>query len=210
MRGRHLHILPPLLNEPQHATATRVTVQSSTLIDHIAVSDTDNIVESGVLKITLSDHYLVYAVRKFQGGVKRQHKFIRTRQMKNFSEEAFLSELRSVDWQSTLRSSSDVREIVHNFTSVLSTVIEKYAPLVEKRELFSEKRVSDKYSPWLSSGLKHLFNTRDKIKIAAVKNKSEILMSAYRQLRNKATKLNKEAKCLFIWRRASSLTGLAR
>ena len=187
--------LKQLIKEP-----TRVTVQSSTLIDHIAVSDTDNIVESGVLKITLSDHYLVYAVRKFQGGVKRQHKFIRTRQMKNFSEEAFLSELRSVDWQSILRSSSDVREIVHNFTSVLSAVIEKYAPLVEKR-------VSDKYSPWLSPELKQLFNTRDKIKIAAVKNKSEILMSAYRQLRNKATKLNKEAKRAYFTNKIQASEG---
>ena len=187
--------LKQLIKEP-----TRVTVQSSTLIDHIAVSNTDNIVESGVLKITLSDHYLVYAVRKFQGGVKRQHKFIRTRQMKNFSEEAFFSELRSVDWQSISRYSSDVREIVHNFTSVLSTVIEKYAPLVEKR-------VSDKYSPWLSSELKHLFNTRDKIKIAAVKNKSEILMSAYRQLRNKATKLNKEAKRAYFTNKIQASEG---
>ena len=56
------------------------------------------------------------------------------------------------------------------------------------------KRVSDEYSPWLSSELKCLFNTRDKMKIAAVKNRSEILMAAYRQLRNKATKLNKEVK----------------
>ena len=70
---------------------------------------------------------------------------------------------------------------------MLSAVVGKYAPLVEKR-------VSDKYSPWLSSELKRLFNTRDKIKTAAVKNKSEILMSTYRQLRNKATKLSKEAR----------------
>ena len=95
--------LKQLIKEP-----TRVTVQSTTLIDHIVVSNTDNIVESGVLKITLSDHYLVYAVRKFQGGIKRQHKFIRTRQMKNFSEEAFLSELRSIGGQFLL--------IVHQLT----------------------------------------------------------------------------------------------
>ena len=187
--------LKQLIKEP-----TRVTVQSSTLIDHIAVSNADNIVESGVLKITLSDHYLVYAIRKFQGGVKRQHKFIRTRQMKKFSVEAFLSELRTIDWQLILRSSSNVSEIVHNFTSVLSIVIERYAPMVEKR-------VSDKYSPWLSSELKCLFKTRDKIKISAVKNKSEILMSAYRQLRNKATKLNKEAKRAYFTNKIQASEG---
>ena len=84
---RSTYGLKQLIKEP-----TTVIVQSSTLIDHIAVTNTDNIVESGVLKITLGDHYLVYAVRTFQGGVKRQHKFIRTKQMKNFSEDSFLSE----------------------------------------------------------------------------------------------------------------------
>ena len=57
-----------------------------------------------------------------------------------------------------------------------------------------EKRVSDKYSLWMSSNLKRLFKARDKIKIAAIKNKSEFLMPAYRQLGNKVTKMNKEAK----------------
>ena len=70
-----------------------------------------------------------------------------------------------------------------------------------------EKRASDKYSPWLSSELKRLFNTRDKIKIAAVKNKSEILMSAYRQLRNKATKLNKAAKRAYFTNKIQASEG---
>ena len=68
-------------------------------------------------------------------------------------------------------------EIKNNFTSVLSAVIEKYAPI-------AEKRASNKHSPWLSSELKSLSKTQDKIKIAAVKNKSENLMSAYRQSEN--------------------------
>ena len=63
---------------------TRVTLDSSTLIDHIATTNCNNITESGVLKICLSDHYLVYCVRKLRGGVKHQHKYITSRQLKNF------------------------------------------------------------------------------------------------------------------------------
>ena len=148
-----------------------MTVQSSTLIDHIAVSNTCNIKESGVVKIALSGHYLVFAIRKFQCGFKRQRKFIRTRRMRNLNEEAFLLDMRSFDWQLLLKSSSDIGEIVHNFTSFLSAIMQKHEPMVEKR-------VSDKYSPWMSSYRKRLFKTRDKIKIAAVKSKSEFLMSA--------------------------------
>ena len=70
-----------------------------------------------------------------------------------------------------------------------------------------EKRVSDKYSPWMSSDLKRLFNARDKIKIAAVKNKSEFLMSAYRKLRNKVTKRNKEAKRAYFMNKIHTSEG---
>ena len=62
---------------------TRVTLDGSTLIYHIATTNCNNIVESGVLKISLSDNYLVYCVRKLRGGVKHQHKYITSRQRKN-------------------------------------------------------------------------------------------------------------------------------
>ena len=56
-----------LINEP-----TRVTVQSFTSIGHIEASNTDNIIESGILKAALSHHYLVFATGKFQCDIKRQ------------------------------------------------------------------------------------------------------------------------------------------
>ena len=178
--------LKQLITEP-----TRETTYTATLIDHIAVSNTNNIVESGVIKTAMSDHYLVYAIRKFQGGSKRQHKVIKTRQMKHFDENSFLQDLALIDWKTHLRSSADINSIVEKITSLISGVIQKYAPLVERR-------VSERYTPWISEDLKYLFKARDKIKVSAVKNKSEILMSAYRQMRNKATKMNREAKRVYF------------
>ena len=54
--------------------------------------------------------------------------------------------------------------------------------------------MSERYSPWLSSDLKALFRARGKIKSAAVKGKSEILMNEYRQVRNKANNMNSRLK----------------
>ena len=84
-----------LIKEP-----TRVTLDSLTLIDHIATTNCNNIAESGVLEISLSDHYLVYCIRKLRGGVKRQHRYITSRQLKNFNQDAFLFDLSEVDWGS--------------------------------------------------------------------------------------------------------------
>ena len=62
---------------------------------------------------------------------------------------------------------------VHN-----TMIIQKHAPILERR-------VSERYCNWLSSDLKHVFRSRDKLKMAAVNKKSEVLMVAYKQLRNK-------------------------
>ena len=166
---------------------TRETENTSTIIDHIAVSDINNIVESGVVKAAISDHYVVYSVRKYQGGIKHNHKHIHTRQLKNFNKEAFLADLDDVNWSAILVCSDDINVIVDKFMRTLSLVIEKHAPSIEKR-------VSEKYSPWLSPDLKALFRTRDRIKNAAVKAKSEILMNAYRQVRNQANNMNSRLK----------------
>ena len=69
--------LQQLISEP-----TRETASSSTIIDHIATNDPRNVVESGVLQTCISDHYVVYVVRKYFGSLKPQHKMITTRQMK--------------------------------------------------------------------------------------------------------------------------------
>ena len=51
---------------------TRVTLSTSTLIDHIATNNNSNISRSGVLKTTFSDHYMVFCVRKFRGAFKKR------------------------------------------------------------------------------------------------------------------------------------------
>lgn len=42
--------------------ATRVTKDSCTLIDHIYVSEPGDMCKSGVIRMGISDHHLVYAV----------------------------------------------------------------------------------------------------------------------------------------------------
>ena len=107
--------------------------------------------------------------------------------MKNFNEETFLRDLSAYDWSSILYCSEDINVVVEKWSSMVSFIIETHAPMMQKR-------VSERYSPWLSSSLKDLFRSRDKLKAAAFKSKSEILMTAYRQVRNKANNMNADLK----------------
>ena len=106
--------LMQLISEP-----TRETEQNSTLIDHIAVSNVRNISKSGVVRTAISDHYLVYLVRKYLSGIEQKYKQIYTRQMKIFNEEAFLRDLSAYDWSSSLYCSEDINVVVEKWSSML-------------------------------------------------------------------------------------------
>ena len=178
--------LKQLIKEP-----TRETLRTSTLIDHVAVSEPRNIVGSGVLKMAMSDHYMVYCVRKFRGAWKKQHKKITTRQMKNFDETSFLADISSVDWNLIIQRSADLDSAVENWTNILSLIIDKHAPL-------RQCRVSDRYCPWITSELKATMRSRDKLKKSAVKHGSALLMQAYRHIRNRVNSLNTKLKKVYF------------
>jgi hypothetical protein len=54
-----LYLLSQLIDE-----ATRVTMTTSSLIDHIVTNTPEKISDSGVIHTGLSDHSLVFAIRK--------------------------------------------------------------------------------------------------------------------------------------------------
>ncbi len=176
-----------LIEEP-----TRVTLTTSSIIDHIATTKVPNIVESGVHKVSLSDHFMVYCIRKFNGAVIKDHKVIKTRKMKHFNEEAFLADVSSIFWGQMVTQTDDIDIIVNNWSNLFSSIIDKHAPL-------TEMRVSEKYCPWINKDLKDLMHTRDKLKKAASKRKSQCLMDSYRQVRNKVNSLNNQLKKQFLW-----------
>ena len=76
-----------LINEP-----TRVTENSRTLIDHFYTTNPNDITLCGVSTVCISDHYLIYGIRKSKI-VKERGKVIEYRDYKNFDERVFLSDL---------------------------------------------------------------------------------------------------------------------
>ena len=107
--------------------------------------------------------------------------------MKKFNEELFLNNLAAINWQRILICSQDINDVVQNWTNILSLVIEKHAPLIERR-------VSDKSTTWLNPEIKRVFKTRGKLKTAAIKSKLNISMEAYKQVRNRDNAMNSKLK----------------
>ena len=76
---------------------------------------------------------------------------------------------------------------VCQWSRTLSDIIEKHAPL-------RERRVTERFSPWITPKLKQLLRARDKLKTRAVKAKPQLLMNAYKQMRCKVNNLNRKFK----------------
>ena len=171
-----------LIKEP-----TRVTLDTSSIIDHITTTCARNIITSGVHDVSMSDHYMVYCSRKFDGTVEKGHKMIKTRKMKKFNEQAFLSDVAGINWEQMLTETDDINVLVNHWTSIFSLIIDKHAPLCEMR-------VSEKYCPWIDRDLRDLMRTRDKLKKSVVKSKSAPLLDSHRHVSNKVNALNTQQK----------------
>ena len=184
-----------LIEEP-----TRVTLHTATVIDHVATTCPRNILSSGVLEVSLSDHYMVYCIRKFNGAVEKGHKKIKTRKMKSFNEEAFLADVSGISSEQMLTDADDINLLVNYWSDMFSKTIEKHAPSIEMR-------VSEKYCPWINKDLRALMRTRDKLKKSAVKSKSPILMDSYRKICNKVNVLNVQLKKQYYTNRISASKG---
>ena len=153
-----------------------------------------------MIKTSLSDHFLIYCIRKFCGGVKRQHKYITSRQLKNFDRTSFLSDLSEVNLEEIIVNASDSDDAVRSWTTIFSFILDKHAPKLTRR-------VSNKYTPWLNSEFFHLAKTRDKLKIQAVKSKSTLLMGYYKQICNRTNKLNLRLKREYFSKKISDCKG---
>ena len=72
--------------------ATRITMTTSSLIDHIVTNTQEKISDSGVIHTGISDHSLIFAIKK-TSIIKKQENIIEIRNMKNFDDQKFVNEL---------------------------------------------------------------------------------------------------------------------
>ena len=128
-----------LISEP-----TRVTENTRTLIDHFYTTNPQNIISKGVSVVSISDHYLIYGIRKFKTN-KENDKIIEYRDYKRFNEQIFLHDLKNcfsnfgLDHQCNPNISWQIWK--NNFQ-----IWDKHAPV-------KRRKVGAKGLPWLTSDL---------------------------------------------------------
>ena len=68
---------------------TRITCNTSTLIDHILTNAQDNISQSGVINTAISDHNMIYCTRKIRKTKYNKHKELTFRSLRNYSVDIY-------------------------------------------------------------------------------------------------------------------------
>ena len=184
---RSLHI-KQLIDQP-----TRITKNSKSLIDLVAVNCPQNVCESGVVSAHLSDHELVYCVRKLNW--KRAPSQVKTfRNYAHFNVDAFRKDLKGVNWNSAPCPDGPVivDKLWHDFKREFITIADRHAPLTQRRVRGIDN------CPWLNKSIKATMRQRDYLhKSRALKSNSSEDWASYRRFRNRVTNEIRSAKASY-------------
>ena len=121
---------------------TRITENSSTLIDLLFANNNHRIVSSGVLHVNLSDYSLIYCVVK--AGVRRAPgRVIEYRSYKTYSKQSFLADLVHVNFD-LIDEEQDINVAVSKWNELFTNVADFHA-------LIKKLRTKGIQTPWLTT-----------------------------------------------------------
>ena len=126
---------------------TRVTETTSSLIDVILTNTPENILTSVVLHIGISDHSLVYTVRKFK--LSKFRPIVKeVRNFKHFSDSQFSADLYQVQ-RETILTYEDPNTCWFVWKSIFLEVLNRHTP-------FRHRRTKANPVPWITPTIKQL------------------------------------------------------
>ena len=181
---------------------TRVTQNSETLIDHIYVSESRNIIETCVPTSNISDHYPVCLTWNKKGAKmpKIGHKTIKYRCFSNFNEQLFLNDI-SLSPLAMVYNMTEPTEALDFWLDTFNTIYDKHAP-------YKQKRVKSVPKPkWFTKELQEAIYRRDFLKKHGQHEESKKLRNAINSQKRAAKK--KYIQDLLSDKRNSKSTWLA-
>ena len=174
------------------ASPTRMVEDSASLVDLIATNCPQNISNFGVASLHLSDHELVYCIRKLNW--KKAPAQMKTfRNYANYGSSEFRRDLAGIDWNlnSIDGQTARVNELWDHFKTSLVSAADKHAPVIHKRV-----RGVD-VCPWLNKNIKINMRRRHFLLKKARKTINSEDWTNYRCCRNGVSNSIRKAKASY-------------
>lgn len=187
---------------------TRVTMNTSTLLDYIVTTSESTVVNTDVINCELSDHDFIF----FDLLLDRPHRPVEFRTYRAISQIDLIEFQRCLDATPfhLMLSMYDVNLKVDFLNNCLINLFDVHAPIVTRK--FSKPRL-----PWITSNIKLLMTLRDNAKQRYSSTKLQEHWQYYKSLRNfTATSIINEKRAYFrhmsnsgdsrsIWRNLRSM-----
>ena len=176
-----IYNLSQTISEP-----TRITNTSRTLIDLCITNSPDKVKASDVLSIGISDHSLVYLIRKTSYHKASVDASVEKRNFKNFNERAYLNDLNNLNWQKVCQH-NDSNDMWADWLNLLMPVIDKHAPL-------KRKRIGTRKSRWITPYVVQKIRLRDFLKRKFDVTSDNEIWFQFKKARNECNNAIKQAK----------------
>jgi len=177
--------LDQMIDEP-----TRISINKSSLLDHILTNFKDIICQQGVIRIGLSDHDIIFCTRKIKRPKSYSHNTIYSRSFKNYTKENFIEKLNKIKFPDYSLFNC-VDKAYESFIRLLSNAINEIAPMIEKR-------IKGNSKAWFGNEIIQSINTREKLKQVFDKSKLQVDYEKFKKQRNLVQSLIKYKKSNYI------------
>ena len=157
---------------------TRIAGLTSTLIDHILVSNRDLVISVNVESAQISDHELISCLINIKID-KPKIQFKTVRNFKNLNPQQFYADLRSIPCRNMYDLGS-VDDKVNFLCENINTLLNIHAPYVTHR-------ITKRYAPWFTDTLRAVKKDRDKALSKFKKSREPGDWLNYKTLRNNFT-----------------------
>ena len=152
----------PIITQP-----TRITENSSTLIDHIYTNNTTKETKSFILFQNLTDHMPIIVSTNLKK-LNQKPYMTYTRDTKNFDAESFQKDLRDNLSKIGNGCEEDGNSLMRNFINIFNDTLNNHAPL--RKQTRKERKLRSK--PWLTIGILISIKHKNKMFVECLKKKS--------------------------------------
>ena len=169
---------------------TRVTRDTTTLIDHILTNSEEKISQSGVIDYGISDHNIIYCTRKIIKNKTGGQKIKQFRSFKNYSAELFEGALTDIDFPN-YEQFTDIDAAYADFISKLTEVIERIAPM-------KQTKIKNNTQEWFDGEVAEKITIREKCFKKFKKSKLHIDEEIFKESQKDVKNIIKEKKKEFF------------
>ena len=165
---------------------TRISCNTSTLIDHILTNSHDNISRPGVIDTAISDHNMIYCTRKILKAKYNKHKELTFRLLRNYSVDVYKQALE--------RASFPNYDNFHNPDIAYNDFINKVDCVINAVAPFKTVRVKNNTSEWFDGEIADKIHSCDKLYRRIKLTKLHVDEEIYKEARSVVQNLIRKKK----------------